>query len=52
MDELRREARAAWAIARKELRISLRYRLNAVNEVLQPIYRTRARSASISTPSS
>jgi ABC-2 type transport system permease protein len=36
--ELRREARAAWAIARKELRIFGRYRLNAVNQVVQPIY--------------
>ena len=38
MNELRQEARAAWAIARKELQITLRYRLNAVNEVVQPIY--------------
>jgi len=38
MDELRREGRAALAIARKELRITLRYRLNAVNRVAQPIY--------------
>ncbi|MGH2417582.1 MAG: ABC transporter permease [Candidatus Limnocylindria bacterium] len=38
MDELHREARAAWAVARKELRITLRYRLNAVNRVVQPIY--------------
>lgn len=38
MDELRREARAAWAIARKELQVMLRYRFNAVNRVLQPIY--------------
>ncbi|HEX2884686.1 MAG TPA: ABC transporter permease [Candidatus Limnocylindria bacterium] len=38
MDELRNEARAAVAIARKELRIFLRYRLNAVNYVLQPLY--------------
>ncbi|MGH2382984.1 MAG: ABC transporter permease [Candidatus Limnocylindria bacterium] len=38
MGELRREARAAWAVARKELRITLRYRLNAVNRVVQPIY--------------
>jgi ABC-2 type transport system permease protein len=38
MDELRNEARAAVAIARKELRIFLRYRLNAVNHVLQPLY--------------
>jgi ABC-2 type transport system permease protein len=36
--ELRREARAAWAIARKELRIFARYRLNAVNQVVQPVY--------------
>ena len=38
MGELRAEARAAWAIARKELRVALRYRLNAVNQVLQPLY--------------
>jgi ABC-2 type transport system permease protein len=38
MDELRNEARAAWAIARKELRIFARYRLNAVNQVVQPLY--------------
>jgi ABC-2 type transport system permease protein len=38
--ELRLEARAAWAIARKELRIFARYRLNAVNQVLQPLYQT------------
>ena len=38
MDELRNEARAAWAIARKELRIFARYRLNAVNQVMQPLY--------------
>jgi ABC-2 type transport system permease protein len=38
MDELRNEARAAWAIARKELRVFLRYRLNAVNQVFQPLY--------------
>ncbi len=36
--ELRQETRAAWAIARKELRIFARYRLNAVNQVAQPIY--------------
>ena len=36
--ELRAEMRAAWAIARKELRIALRYPLNAINEVLQPLY--------------
>ena len=40
MDELRREARAAWAIARKELQIFGRYRLNAVNQVIQPLYQT------------
>jgi ABC-2 type transport system permease protein len=40
MDELRRESRAARAIARKELQIFLRYRLNAVNQVIQPIYQT------------
>lgn len=38
--ELRQEGRAAWAIARKELQIFGRYRLNAVNQVLQPIYQT------------
>jgi ABC-type polysaccharide/polyol phosphate export permease len=38
MDEMRREARAAWAIARKELQVMLRYRLNALNRVVQPIY--------------
>ncbi len=32
------ELRAAWAVARKELRIAMRYPLNAVNEVLQPLY--------------
>ncbi|HSK94639.1 MAG TPA: ABC transporter permease [Candidatus Angelobacter sp.] len=36
--ELRQEGRAAWAIARKELRIFARYRLNAINQVIQPIY--------------
>jgi ABC-2 type transport system permease protein len=36
--ELRQEGRAAWAIARKELQILARYRLNAVNQVAQPIY--------------
>jgi ABC-2 type transport system permease protein len=36
--ELRQEGRAAWAIARKELQIFARYRLNAVNQVVQPIY--------------
>lgn len=41
MDELRAEARAAVAIARKELRIFGRYRLNAVNQVIQPLYQTR-----------
>lgn len=40
MDELRAEARAAVAIARKELRIFGRYRLNAVNQVIQPLYQT------------
>jgi ABC-2 type transport system permease protein len=38
MDELRTEARAAWAVARKELQVTLRYRLNAVNRIAQPIY--------------
>ena len=40
MNELRQEARAAWAIARKELHIFGRYRLNAVNQVIQPLYQT------------
>jgi ABC-2 type transport system permease protein len=38
--EWRAEARAALAIAHKELRIFGRYRLNAVNQVLQPLYQT------------
>jgi ABC-2 type transport system permease protein len=38
MGEVRLEARAAWAIARKELQVMLRYRLNAINQVVQPIY--------------
>jgi ABC-2 type transport system permease protein len=38
MGELRAEAWAAWAIARKELRTMLRYRFDAVNRVAQPIY--------------
>jgi ABC-2 type transport system permease protein len=40
MGELRAEARAAWAIARKELQIFLRYRFSAVNQVIQPLYQT------------
>jgi ABC-2 type transport system permease protein len=40
MNELRNEGRAAWAIARKELQIFGRYRLNAVNSVIQPLYQT------------
>jgi ABC-2 type transport system permease protein len=40
MHELRNEGRAAWAIARKELLIFRRYRLNAVNQVIQPLYQT------------
>jgi len=32
------ELRAAWAVARKELRVTLRYPLNAANTVLQPLY--------------
>lgn len=35
---MRAEVRAAWAIARKELRVAMRYPMNAVNEVLQPLY--------------
>jgi ABC-2 type transport system permease protein len=38
MSEMRAEARAAWAIARKELQVFRRYRLNAVNQVIQPLY--------------
>jgi ABC-2 type transport system permease protein len=38
MHDLRMEARAAWAIARKELQVMLRYRFSTVNRVLQPIY--------------
>jgi ABC-2 type transport system permease protein len=37
-DAMQAELRAAWAIARKELRIALRYPMNAINEVLQPLY--------------
>jgi ABC-2 type transport system permease protein len=40
MDDVRAELRATWAIARKNLRILLRYRLNAANMVLQPVYQT------------
>jgi ABC-2 type transport system permease protein len=38
MNELRGEARAAWAVARKQLKIALRYRFGAVNQVFQPLY--------------
>jgi ABC-2 type transport system permease protein len=38
--ELRAERRAAWAVARKELQVFGRYRLNAVNQVFQPLYQT------------
>jgi ABC-2 type transport system permease protein len=38
LGELRQEARAARAIARKELQTMLRYRFSTVNRVLQPIY--------------
>jgi ABC-2 type transport system permease protein len=40
IDELRLEARAAWAIARKDLQIARRYRLGAINQVFQPLYQT------------
>lgn len=40
MGDLHAEARAAWAIARRDLQVFRRYRLNAVNQVLQPIYQT------------
>lgn len=38
--ELRSEARAAWAIARKDLQIARRYRFGAINQVFQPLYQT------------
>ena len=38
LDDLRLESRAAWAIARKELQVMLRYRFSTLNRVLQPIY--------------
>jgi len=38
LEDLRLEARAAWAIARKELKVMLRYRFSTLNRVLQPIY--------------
>ncbi len=38
LGDLRQEARAARAIARKELQTMLRYRFSTVNRVLQPIY--------------
>jgi ABC-2 type transport system permease protein len=38
--ELASERRAAWAVARKELQIFGRYRVNAVNQVFQPLYQT------------
>jgi ABC-2 type transport system permease protein len=38
LDELRSEGRAAWAVARRVLKVALRYRINAVNQVLQPLY--------------
>jgi ABC-2 type transport system permease protein len=40
IDELRREGRAAWAIARKDLQIARRYRFGAINQVFQPLYQT------------
>ena len=40
MGEMQGELRAMWAIARKELQIFGRYRLNAVNQVIQPLYQT------------
>jgi ABC-2 type transport system permease protein len=38
LTELPSEGRAAWAVARKELQVALRYRFGAVNQVLQPLY--------------
>jgi ABC-2 type transport system permease protein len=40
IEELRREGRAAWAIARKDLQIARRYRFGAINQVFQPLYQT------------
>jgi ABC-2 type transport system permease protein len=40
MGELRAEARAALAIARKELLIASRYRFGAINQIFQPLYQT------------
>ena len=39
-EELRLEGRAAWAIARKDLQVALRYRFGAINQVFQPLYQT------------
>jgi ABC-2 type transport system permease protein len=38
LTELRSEGRAAWAVARKQLQVALRYRFGAVNQVFQPLY--------------
>jgi ABC-2 type transport system permease protein len=38
LTELPSEGRAAWAVARKQLQVALRYRFGAVNQVLQPLY--------------
>lgn len=38
LEELRTEGRAAWAVARKQLQVSLRYRFGTVNQVFQPLY--------------
>jgi len=40
LEELRLEGRAAWAIARKDLQVALRYRFGAINQVFQPLYQT------------
>ena len=40
MNELHAEVRAALTIARRDLTVVRRYRLNAVNRVLQPLYQT------------
>jgi ABC-2 type transport system permease protein len=40
LDDLRREWRAAIAIARKQLLIASRYRFGAINQVFQPLYQT------------
>lgn len=38
LTELRAEGRAAWAVAVRLLRVEMRYRINAANKVVQPLY--------------